>query len=121
MTAIAFIGLAVLGTLARAALSRLNPQMSTPELFSARTAGFPIGTFAANVTGAFALGLAVGQVPDEMVLIGTGLLGSFTTLSTVANETVQLAARSRLRTGLYLAATLIAGVAAAWAGLEIGA
>jgi CrcB protein len=59
---------------------------------------FPLGTLAANVVGAFLLGVLlyeqrlVGVVSEETRLVaGTGFLSSFTTYSTFALETAQLA------------------------------
>ncbi|WP_255151436.1 fluoride efflux transporter FluC [Halorarius halobius] len=56
--------------------------------------GFPWGTLAANVAGAFLLGVLlyekrlVGVVSEETRLVaGTGFLSSFTTYSTFALET----------------------------------
>jgi CrcB protein len=61
-------------------------------------AAFPLGTLAANVFGAFLLGVLlyeerlVGVVSEETRLVaGTGFLASFTTYSTFALETATLA------------------------------
>lgn len=58
---------------------------------------FPWGTLAANVTGAFLLGLAVygasewGRIADSVrLVVSTGFLSSFTTYSTFAAETAAL-------------------------------
>lgn len=61
-------------------------------------AGFPWGTLAVNVVGAFALGLVAyhtrirGRLSDRTRLtVSTGFVSSFTTYSTFATETVSLA------------------------------
>jgi CrcB protein len=54
--------------------------------------GFPWGTFAVNVSGAFVLGAVAGSTlhGDALVLVGTGLLGSYTTFSTWMFESHRL-------------------------------
>ena len=85
---------------------------------------FPFGTLAVNLTGAFALGVLVGATlsDDAQRLLGTGLLGAFTTFSTWALESHRLGEDGRLRLGtLNFAVSLVAGVALAWLGRELGA
>ncbi|MEF8791919.1 MAG: fluoride efflux transporter CrcB [Haloarculaceae archaeon] len=67
-------------------------------LDGALPAGFPWGTLAVNVLGSFALGLLlyenrlVGALsPETRLVLGTGFLSSFTTYSTFAVETSELA------------------------------
>jgi CrcB protein len=52
----------------------------------------PLGTFAVNVSGAFALGLVAGATltGDALLLVGTAVLGSYTTFSTWLLETHRL-------------------------------
>lgn len=97
-------------------------------LVRSRTSGaYPLGTMIINVTGSLLLGLLTGLgvahlASDELVLVlGTGLLGGYTTFSTASMETVRL-----LQAGRY-AASLLAGlgmlaasVAAAGLGLWLG-
>ncbi len=60
-----------------------------------------------------------GQVFD---MAATGLLGAFTTFSTWALESHRLGEDGQLRLGaLNFAVSLVLGVAAAWAGRELGA
>ncbi|WP_336134724.1 fluoride efflux transporter FluC [Natronomonas amylolytica] len=75
------------------AVSRHAVAVALPE-------AFPWGTLAANIAGAFLLGLVVyetaksGRIPDAArLLLSTGFLSSFTTYSTFASETVALAPR----------------------------
>lgn len=88
--------------------------------------GFPVSTLVINVVGAFALGLLVARVwptaPDWVRAgLGAGVLGSFTTFSAVAVSVVSLtAAGVGWLAAVYLVVTLIAGFAAAFAGLSLG-
>jgi CrcB protein len=88
-----------------------------------RPSRFPLGIFVVNVSGSFALGLLAGLgagiVDTEAAwIIGVGLLGGYTTFSTVSVLLLQ-SGESR-RGWLNAAGTLGAGVAAAAAGLAIG-
>ena len=61
---------------------------------------FPLGILIVNVTGSFALGMLVGSgtalMPATLAtIVGTGLLGGYTTFSTVSVETVLLAERGK--------------------------
>lgn len=83
-------------------------------------ARFPWGILVVNVTGSFALGLVTGLVPGSAlaVVVGTGLLGGYTTFSTVALTTaLQAEDRRPLTAFVYAALTLVATVAAAAFGL----
>lgn len=53
---------------------------------------FPIGTFTVNVLGSFALGLLtfLSANNDLVLLLGTGVCGSFTTFSSFSVATVRL-------------------------------
>ena len=91
---------------------------------SARTAGrFPFGTLAVNLSGAFVLGLFVGAAlgGDEYRILGTGLIGGYTTYSTWALESHRLGEDGELRLGAAnFAVALVLGLAAAWIGRELG-
>lgn len=87
---------------------------------------FPWGTLAVNVAGSFAFGaihslgrsrglLSTGQ---ETILLA-GLLGGFTTYSSFAFQATEMLIHGRAAAALaYVAATNVAAVAAAWAGLR---
>jgi CrcB protein len=90
-----------------------------------RKGAFPLGILIVNVSGSFALGLltGLGSVigPEWMTIFGIGLLGGYTTFSTVSVETALLAeTRRRAWAWMNLAGTLVAATAAAGAGLAIG-
>jgi fluoride exporter len=62
----------------------------------------PLGTLAANLSGGYAIGLAVawfgmhpGLAPEWRLFVITGLLGGLTTFSTFSAETVQLLQRQQ--------------------------
>jgi len=87
---------------------------------------FPWGTFAVNVAGSFILGLlvrgtAVHAVPGSLAaLLGTGLCGALTTYSTFGYETVRLLEeRSRQFAVLNAAASVVAGLGAAFGGIAV--
>ena len=85
--------------------------------------GFPLGTLAVNVSGAFALGLLTGLAAsgDTLVLAGTATLGSYTTFSTWMLETHRLAEEGALaRAALNVTLSLGVGVGAALLGRAIG-
>ena len=89
-----------------------------------RKDAFPLGILVVNIVGSFLLGLLAGvpQVsPAWLAIIGTGVLGGFTTFSTVAVETVLLAQRRRRDWAwINLVGTFVVCLAAAALGLTIG-
>lgn len=111
-----------LGTLARWSVGEWLPVRD----------GWPVGTLAANLAGAFCLGLLLETLlrlaPDEgwprlaRLHFGTGFLGAFTTMSALAAEVVLLgdAARYGQAAG-YLSISLLGGVVLAWLGMLAGA
>lgn len=86
---------------------------------------FPFATLTVNVVGSFALALLVGRWWQAAPVwlragLGAGLLGAFTTFSAVMVSLLELATTGRmLIAGLYLAASLVLGLAAAVAGLRL--
>jgi CrcB protein len=86
---------------------------------------FPLGILIVNVTGSFALGIltGLGDALDArtVAVIGVGLLGGYTTFSTVSTESALLMRAGRRDWGwLNLAGTAIACVIAAAVGLLLG-
>ena len=88
--------------------------------------GTPLSTLLINIVGSFALGVLVARVwptasPTLRAGLGPGLLGSFTTFSAVAVALVAFAEAGEWMPAVaYLAATLVGGLFAAFAGLRVG-
>ena len=85
--------------------------------------GFPWATFAVNTSGAFVLAAVImaaavrGSSRYLRPLLGTGFCGAFTTFSSVVVAADQMFAHGHAATALvYLLATIVGGVAAAWLG-----
>lgn len=90
-----------------------------------RRGAFPVGILVVNATGSFALGVLTGigsAVAGEWgTILGVGLLGGYTTFSTVSVETVLLGQRRRVDWAwLNLIGTLGICVVAAATGLLAG-
>ena len=89
----------------------------------------PWGTLAANLAGAFAVGLLAEwlqdrgpQAPYWRAFLIVGVLGALTTYSSLVLEMLLFARGGRGGTALaYLAITLGAGLALVWAGARLGA
>ena len=107
-----------LGVLARAGLDHAFPTRS----------GFPATTFAINVVGALALAILIEALalrgPDAgsrrafRLLLGTGLLGGFTTYSALAVQTDALLRSGQIATAAaYAVGTVVLGLAASIAGI----
>ncbi|MFX0538394.1 fluoride efflux transporter FluC [Ornithinimicrobium sp. Y1847] len=82
------------------------------------------GVFAANVVGAWALGLLVGladRLPEGVsLLLGTGICGALTTWSTLAVQTWELGRVGLGRAAAYLGGTVVLGVATGLLGWWLG-
>ena len=87
----------------------------------------PLGIFVVNVTGAFAIGF-VGVLAEERALVSpearrvvaVGLLGGYTTFSTLAYDTARLLEAGDPRGALANGAgTLLAGLVAVSAGIGL--
>lgn len=89
--------------------------------------GFPYGTLIVNLVGAFVMGAFIeilarrfGGSTDLRLLIATGVLGGFTTFSSFALDTAVLFERGELVSSfVYVAMTLILGLAALFLGLGL--
>jgi len=89
---------------------------------------FPLVTFTINTSGAFLLGFLLALLggsrrpsPYARPFIGTGILGGWTTYSTLVVEATTLGKGGQLGlAAAYLAATLAAGIAAVALGISLG-
>lgn len=103
------------------ASARYGVGLAAARLFGA---GFPWGTLTVNVVGGLAMGLLVGAFGHDrakLLLLGTGVLGGFTTFSAFSLEAALMIERGAVATaGLYAAGSVFASVAALAAGLALG-
>lgn len=110
-----------LGTAARYLLSAVIPDVS----------GVPLGVLIINLTGAFLLGFVLEGLalrgPDKGVrrslrlFLGTGVIGGFTTYSTLATGAVLLIHDGHLFTGIgYSLGTVILGAGCSLLGIIAG-
>lgn len=90
--------------------------------------GFPYGTMLVNLTGSFLLGLIVSLTlehfiidPRLRILLTIGFLGSYTTFSTFAYESVTLISQGQWGLGIFnlLGSTLL-GALFTTAGIWLG-
>jgi len=87
---------------------------------------FPVSTLIANILGSFVLALIVAELWERSPSwvragLGAGLLGSFTTFSALAIAIVHLIGVDQwVLAVIYLAATMVLGLAAAAFGLWLG-
>jgi CrcB protein len=116
--ALTWIGIGAFGALGAYARFRVG------GVVTARRPGpFPLGTFVVNLTGSFALGVLVGLsvTGPALLVLGTGLLGGYTTFSTWMVEAERLGEEGDLRRMLlYLAGSMIAGLAVTGLGWLAG-
>ncbi|MGF0118481.1 fluoride efflux transporter FluC [Promicromonospora sp. Marseille-Q5078] len=93
--------------------------------------GWPVATFAANVLGAFVLGWLLealaargpetSAVRRVRLAVGTGVLGGFTTFSSLALETERLLTGGAVGQAVaYAGGTLVLGWLACLAGVLLG-
>ena len=119
MSAAMVLGIGLLGGVGAIARFALDGAVSRRV-----ASAFPYGTLAVNVLGSFLLGAFVGAGLSTSAdrLLGTGLIGAFTTFSTWMLESHRLGEDRRLDLGLAnFAVSLLLGVTAAWAGRHLGA
>lgn len=88
---------------------------------------FPMGTLIENLSGSFLLGVLTGWVVVKVIPpllkegIGVGFCGGFTTMSTLAADSVFLAGQATmLQAGFYVLISLIGGVMLALLGIILG-
>lgn len=107
------------GAMARYAVDRV----AVAQLGSSLT-----GTFVANVSGSFILGLLVGLLsshptwPEETrIFLAVGILASYTTFSTLSVATIQQLEKGDISSAaVNLGASVVLGLSAAAAGIVLG-
>lgn len=111
-----------IGTAAREALSLAIPKLD----------GLPVAILGINLVGAFCLGVLLEALlrrgPDAgggraiRLALGTGLLGGFTTYSTLAADAAELLMHGSGWLGLgYALGSVLLGTAASFGGILVGA
>jgi CrcB protein len=88
---------------------------------------FPVGTLVINLSGSFVLGILTasalhhGVSATWLTVVGTGLIGAYTTFSTFTFDSVRLAEADRWGLSLLnVAASIGLGLGAAGLGLALG-
>jgi len=118
-------GLVALGGGAGAVLRYQAGRGLTALLGPAAVTAFPWATLLVNVTGSLAMGLLAGWLARHgsgaetwRLLIGTGLLGGFTTFSAFSLELMLLIERGQAAAALsYAAVSVLAGLTGLYLGL----
>lgn len=118
--ALVFVG-GVLGTAAREGMGLAIPSLGD----------LPLAILTVNLLGAFVLGLLLESLarrgPDHggrrivRLLLGTGVMGGFTTYSALAADTALLFGAGRAGSGvLYGVGSVLLGAVATWGGIWLG-
>ena len=115
-----YVGLAgAVGALARYGLGMM--------IDSIGPSAFPVSTLLINLIGSFLLGwlthmfLRTGKPsPQFVTIVGTGMIGSFTTFSTFSVETIRLLEESRIELALlYVFLSITLGLGSSWLGYRV--
>lgn len=90
------------------------------------SAGFPYATLTTNLIGCFLLSFLLHHnlikrklSPEVFTGLGTGIIGSFTTFSTFAVETIELWNENVLLAATYVFLSIIAGLAFSYGGFKL--
>lgn len=121
MSPLAWVGVPLLGGLGAVARVMLAAAVDARR---ARGSRLPLGTLAVNVSGSVLLGLLAGLAPGDetRLLLGTALLGGYTTFSTWMADSTVLGRTGHARTAaVNVVVPLLAGFAALAAGHALGA
>lgn len=93
------------------------------EWFGKKFSNLPIPTLIINLTGAFILGFVFGIKANVLVyaIVGTGVLGGYTTFSTMNTELIELYKSKNYR-GLtfYALASYLGGLMLVFTGYYLG-
>ncbi|WAJ31442.1 fluoride efflux transporter CrcB [Jiella sp. R10] len=105
-------------------VARYLSTLAATRLFGS---SFPWGTLFVNLLGSFLMGIVVEVVARRFdasnelrLLLGTGVLGGFTTFSSFTLDAAMLAERGELALAFfYVAGSVLLGLAALFAGLAL--
>lgn len=126
--ALVFLGSGVGGSLRWAISGAIHGWLRTGAGDAASTPWTLVaGTLVVNLTGCFAAGVlgsmlagAAGMREDARLLVMVGLLGGYTTFSAFGRETILLLEQRRVvEAGVYVVASAVLGIGAAWAGARV--
>lgn len=95
----------------------------TQRLQRLHTIPIPLSTLTVNLIGSFVLGFITGASVNHIIflLVGTGMLGSFTTFSTFKFENIQLLHKEKKKAFfIYLILSYGGGLLFAYVGLLLG-
>ena len=84
--------------------------------------GFPWGTMTVNLLGSFLLGIVVTMTLSEEVvlLVGTGMMGAFTTMSAYSVDLLELIENNEYSTAaIYLLVTMLCCPLLAFSGMKL--
>jgi CrcB protein len=118
----------VLLAIAVGAMGGATARFGLATLITVQSGQFPWATFWTNVSGSAVIGFAVILLVERFpparygrAFVATGFLGGYTTFSTLAVETDVLVkdGHSALA-AVYVAASLVAGIAVAGVGVRLG-
>ena len=120
MNALAFLAVAMGGGLGAAFRLLVDGSINTSREYR-----LPVGTLTINITGSLLLGLITGLSAHlgalPVAILGTGVMGGYTTFSTASFETVRLARNGRINAAaLNGLGMLVISVAASAAGIALG-
>ncbi|MAS62825.1 MAG: fluoride efflux transporter CrcB [Euryarchaeota archaeon] len=86
--------------------------------------GFPWSTLSVNLLGSLILGIIIGLSSNHFLddkitlLLATGVLGAFTTMSTYSIDTISLWGNDKILAIIYILSTAIIGPILALIGME---
>jgi CrcB protein len=121
------VGWPVLTVISAGGVTGALARYGLAEAFPHSADRFAWATFGINISGCLFIGVLMVLVTDVWStrrllrpFVGTGVLGGYTTFSTYIIDIQQLLATGAARTALaYLASTLLAALAAVYAGITL--
>jgi fluoride exporter len=120
MNALLVLAVAAAGAFGSVCRFLLDGAINTGRQFQ-----LPVGTLTINITGPFLLGIVVGAATHlgavPVAVLGTGVMGGYTTFSTASFGTVRLARSGRINAAAVNGiGMLVVSVAAAIVGILLG-